>query len=130
VTYYCIFQVILIIDACQVEEGEEEEEGGSENNITTPNGESAGSSQTQEVHILITCSRGEEAWGSTFINAFVEQLNGSETDVFTILEKASNDTEKSSVKYEYKRRKQTVQNRTYLQNGDLTLPPSTAHTQN
>ncbi|KAF6037189.1 hypothetical protein EB796_004502 [Bugula neritina] len=123
-------EVILIIDACQVEEGEEEEEGGSENNITTPNRESPGPSQTEEVHILITCSRGEEAWGSTFIDALVEQLNKGETDVFTILKEASEDTKKNSVKYECKRRKQTIQNRTYLQEGDITLPLPTALTQN
>jgi len=108
-----------------VEEGERGEEGDSENNVTTPNRESAASVQLQAAHVLITSSKGEEAWGDKFTKPLVEQLKGNETDVCTILEKASDDAEKEdeddNEDEEKPKRKQTIQRPTHLKKGDITL---------
>ncbi|KAF6024742.1 hypothetical protein EB796_016950 [Bugula neritina] len=66
--YYYTFQIIIIIDACQVEEGERGEEGDSENNVTTPNRESAASVQLQAAHVLITSSKAKKHGEISLLN--------------------------------------------------------------
>jgi len=129
VTYYYTFQIIIIIDACQNDEGEEEKEDEEESSenfpIPSPNN-LATSSQPQTAHLLITSSKGQLAWGENFIKPLVAQLNGNETDVWKILRAASNEAQTLSVSNST----QTAQFPPSLEEGDITLPLSIAHTQN
>jgi len=131
VTYYdYAFQIIIIIDACQEDEEEEDEEESSENFPIPPPNNLATSSQPQTAHLLITSSKGQLAWGANFINPLVAQLNGNETDVWKILRAASDEAQNLSVSKNHEDSTQTVQFPPSLEEGDITLPPPIAHTQN
>jgi len=104
------------------ERGEENEEDGSENLSIISTKELAGSEQPKTVHLLITSSKGQLAWGNNFITPLVTQLNDGETDVWTILKTASNDAESSSPSKNYEDSTQTVNFPKSLGKGDMELP--------
>jgi len=122
--YYYAFQIIIIIDACQEDDEDEEEEEGSDNFPIPPPNKLATASQpkSDEAHLLITSSKGQKAWGDTFITPLVAQLNGNETDVWTILRAASDEAEILSASKNHEDSTQTVQFPPYLEEGEITLP--------